>query len=129
MRAWLEERRRLLPSNIAQVSVDSLADICRDAANQGRSAVGRPDWLAAKREQVTEAYIHVFGLEASSTFRCIATVILADESRWYFTVDMQRRRFRSLESLSKRQLRAMALRHLGDARHVPLSHITSEGGP
>lgn len=84
--------------------------------------------MAAKREQVTEAYVHVFGLEPRSTFRCIATVTLADESRWYFSVDIQRRKFGSLESLSKRQVRELALRHLGDARHVPLSRISTEGG-
>lgn len=114
-----------LPGDVARISLEFLRELGREASVMSLSATGRPGWLATVAESVDAIYLHVFSDDSPSTYRCIATVLLSDESSWYFSVDVNKRTFRSVASASRQEIGALPLRVLESARHVP---VEADGG-
>lgn len=85
--------------------------MCKAAA-VGWSAEGRPEWFRQHRDQFRAATLVVFGSEAPSVLRCIATVILADGSGGRFTLDVSESDLNALEDLDDRAVVVLAHRYL-----------------
>lgn len=99
-------------STIKYLTREDLRQLMSEATNHGWSANGRPDWFAQHEENYRSANLVIFGPEGAGLWRCIVTVILADDSGGRFTLDVSASRLDSLRDLDRREVVLLAHRYL-----------------
>jgi hypothetical protein len=102
-------------------SVLDLERLSRDAAQEGFSAVGRPEWVLAHRADIRSVRFSYLGPQGDGC-RTVADIELGDGSRSWFTMDMSRRSFRSLPACPHDEVaRLLCAGVTLESQHVPLS--------
>ena len=94
------------------VSAEGLERLMATAAMNPWSAVGRPDWFARVRDNVRNIMLVILGVEHSSVYRCIATVVLKDSSGGRFTLDVAFTDFDALPEAAFRDLVSFSHQYL-----------------
>ncbi|MER6951514.1 hypothetical protein ABT294_46615 [Nonomuraea sp. NPDC000554] len=111
------------PGGRGDIKKPSLADyerLARNAREQGRSAVGRPGWLAAHGDRVRSLFAVVFGTEGPGVYRCLVTAVLDDGSGGSFTLDMSHADFDALPDVTADELVGMAHLYLAEMPPIDL---------
>lgn len=108
-------RRRLSPGQMRRMTVTQLVTAQRRAGKQRWSAVGRPEWVAPRQQQIQVVLVEAVGPEQSA-WRFIVHLVLNDGTARYFTLDMAPRDFLQLPPPSAEEVRTLSK----DERHVPV---------
>jgi hypothetical protein len=99
-------------STIKSLTRENLYRLIGDATDRGWSANGRPDWLREHEDRFRSATLVVFGPEGASLWRCIVTVVLADDSGGRFTLDVSTSALDNLPDLDEKAVVILAHRYL-----------------
>ncbi|GAA3649344.1 hypothetical protein GCM10022224_010090 [Nonomuraea antimicrobica] len=94
--------------------------LARTARDQGRSAVGRPGWMAAHASRIRSLFAVVFGTEGPGVYRCLVTAVLDDGSGGSFTLDVSHADFDALPDVTADELVEMAHLYLLDMPPIDL---------
>lgn len=109
------------PSQIKVLSVGELQTLIGIARSNGWSAIGRPGWIEQHIGSIASVRLVIFGPEGDAAYRCIALVVLGDNTGYRFTIDVQRVSFDKFRDITQEELVLLAHRQLSSYPFLPLA--------